>query len=265
MPVSGSTHQDGKPPIRVLHQLARCGGTLIARCLASMEGVYLLSEIHPYTLRIFNPMSQAVRWYDLFTREDLKPLRDVPLNFADAIAIIAGKVAKRGGYLIVRDWTHIDFQGIPFIPKPSYRLTTAELLSDKFQVINSATVRHPLDQFVSVNKLEGMEGLFEVEPYFHGYRRFAEMCPEIGFVRYEDFTRAPDRVLKTACEQLNIPFDPGYRERWMHYANITGDKTGTHLTEITPQPRRKVEPELEARITACPDYRRILELLGYTH
>ena len=40
--------------------MARSGGTIICRCLASMERIVLLSEIHPLGARMFNPLDQAV-------------------------------------------------------------------------------------------------------------------------------------------------------------------------------------------------------------
>lgn len=34
----------------------------------------LLSEIHPLGTALFNPVTQASRWYDLFSEEDRKAL-----------------------------------------------------------------------------------------------------------------------------------------------------------------------------------------------
>ncbi len=44
------------PVVRLVHHLARSGGTLISRCLGCMSGVLLLSEIHPLGTRHFNPL-----------------------------------------------------------------------------------------------------------------------------------------------------------------------------------------------------------------
>jgi len=52
-----------KPVLRTLHHLSCTGGTLFSKCLASMEQVALLSEVHPFNvgpLRFdsFDPVQQ---------------------------------------------------------------------------------------------------------------------------------------------------------------------------------------------------------------
>jgi len=55
----------------LLHHLARTGGTLLCRCLASMDSVYLLSEINPQGVAHFNPLRQAADWYGLVAPEEI--------------------------------------------------------------------------------------------------------------------------------------------------------------------------------------------------
>jgi len=56
--------------IRLYLNMARSGGTLFSKCVGCMDGVMLLSEIHPLGTALFNPVTQASRWYDLFSEED---------------------------------------------------------------------------------------------------------------------------------------------------------------------------------------------------
>ncbi len=56
---SAPTTEPAKPAIRVLHQLARTGGTIISKCLGAMAGVVLLSEINPRGVETYNPLAQA--------------------------------------------------------------------------------------------------------------------------------------------------------------------------------------------------------------
>ena len=64
-----------RPTLRLLHHMARSGGTLISKCLGCMSGVLLLSEIHPLGTNHFNPLVQAQRWYGLLSSQDLIELK----------------------------------------------------------------------------------------------------------------------------------------------------------------------------------------------
>jgi hypothetical protein len=114
-----------------------------------MKRVILLSEIHPLGTDRFNPIQQASRWHSLLTPEDLT----LRLSFIDAIALIDRRCEERDAVLLIRDWSHLDFTAVPFLQQPSYRLTTAEMLSDRFEIIHTATVRHPIDQWLSLRDL----------------------------------------------------------------------------------------------------------------
>ncbi len=87
-----------------------------------------------------------------------------------------------------------------------------------------------------------------------------------NFIRFEDFTRSPDAALEALCANLDIRFDPGYRDRWPSCATITGDTaTQNPENEIRPRPRRPMEPDLIERFTENANYRRAIEILGYGH
>ncbi len=47
------------PNVRILHQMARAGGTIMCKCLASMNGVVLLSEIHPRAVLLVQHVQPA--------------------------------------------------------------------------------------------------------------------------------------------------------------------------------------------------------------
>ncbi len=255
-----------KPKVRVVHHMARTGGTLISKCLASMDGVLLLSEIHPRGIGHFNPLDQAQGWFRLFSNEDVRRIQASPLSFPQAIDLIRCRADERGQALVIRDWTHLDFTAVPFLSQRSYRLTTAEILRREFDVVHTATVRHPIDQWLSLRRLAVMADKIELEEFLRDYRRFAETSREIGFIRYEDFTRDPDGTLETLCQRLELPFDPRYRERWKGYRYVTGD-VGPNLPvrDIAPAARRAIEPGLLERFKANDDYRAALEILGYEH
>lgn len=256
-----------KPTIRLLHHLARTGGTVIAKCLGSMAGTALLSEIHPAGGAWFNPFQQADRWHGLLTKEDLAALRTGrPMPFAAAIMLIERRARERGLALVIRDWTHLDYTAVPFLPQPSFRLTLALALAPQFNVLHAATVRHPIDQWLSLERLGLIRGRLSLADYLIGYRRFAEVANRIGYLRYEDFAADPAKAMALLCRRLQLPYDPGFQQRWMHYDKITGDTPpGPRPQEIRPPRRKPCPPALIDAFGANADYRRAIELLGYGH
>ena len=118
--------EDMKPlTIRLLHQLGRSGGTVISKCLAVMDNVLLLSEIHPLGKKLartrnpknaatYLPLSQAHRWFRLFDECDIDRRGNeyARLNFAEEIGLIASRCAERSYHLVLRDFNNIDFTGV---------------------------------------------------------------------------------------------------------------------------------------------------------
>lgn len=257
----------GRPTLRLLHHMARSGGTLISRCLGCMSGVLLLSEIHPLGTAQFNPLVQAQRWYGLLSSQDLAQLRARGrVGFVHAIELIHQRSLDAGQRLVIRDWSHLDFTGVPFVANPAHRLLTAEALAGRFQLRQVCTVRHPLDQWLSLRGLAVVQGKLTLDGYLAGVRRFAEEASEIGFLRYEDFVVDPAAVMKELCRRLELRFDRHFLDRWSSYAFVTGDVSGSRSGfEIRPAPRRPVELDLFKSLEANRDYRITLELLGYSH
>ena len=253
--------------VRLLHHMARSGGTPISRCLGCMSGVLLLSEIHPLGTAQFNPLVQAQRWYGLLSSQDLAELRArARIGFVDAIELIHQRVVDAGQRLVIRDWSHLDFTGVPLVANPAYRLLTADALAGRFELRQVCTVRHPLDQWLSLRGLAVVQGKLTLERFLAGYRRFAEQACKVGFLRYEDFVADPDAVMKDLCRRLELRFDRHYGDRWSSYAFVTGDVSGGRGgLEIQPVPRRPAAPELLDAIKANADYGVSLELLGYAH
>ena len=91
-------HNIEKPTIRIIYHMARSGGTLISKCLAVMNNVVLLSEVHPFGN--INPIAQANKWFHLLTKKDLSYVkRSGGLTFFDAISLIEERCRKKGNIL----------------------------------------------------------------------------------------------------------------------------------------------------------------------
>lgn len=260
----------GKPRLRLLHHLARTGGTLISRCIGSMRRVVLLSEVHPFGLRENNPLAQAQCWYALFDAAECRALEGAgAMCFADAIGWIERAASRRGDALVIRDWSHLDFTGVPWEQEPPMRLRTAEALADRFELVQAATVRHPLDSWLSLSAQGVMRGCLDLDRYMAGVRRFAELAQAIGFVRYEAVCARPATAIAELCARLDLPFDPSFVDRYASWTRVTGDLGPVADTRgggaARAIPRRPVPAALRERLADQPDYREALRILGYEH
>lgn len=244
--------------------LARSGGTLLSRCLGCMEGIALLSEVHPLGTRLIDPAEQAARWHGLLRPAEVSRWAGGRGRYDELIALLAARSAERGKTLLLRDWSHLDFLGVPFA-EPSFSSRSAQLLGARFELRRSATVRHPADQWASQQRLDVLRGRVDEGTYLRGCRAFAALAAEIGFVRYEDFTRDPDAELRRLCERLGAPYDGGWRRGYRTYAKVTGDAEtmARAVGEIRPARRREPEPAVLERFRASEDYAEACRLLGY--
>jgi protein O-GlcNAc transferase len=242
----------------------------MCRCLGCMEGVVLLSELHPRVWNTFNPLKQAEEWFGLLTLDEITELQKQGTeNYTNAIALIEQRCKERGATLVLRDWAHLDYTGYPFVTAPGYQPLLYTELAGSFDIIRISTTRDPVTQWQSLIQLNVMHeplksGVFGLDQYLFGYRKYAELCAETGFVRYEDFLRKPDLAMRKLCEHLEIKFDPGFLKKWPDYKTITGDVANPRSSnKIKMPPKRPVEPELRKKFLANADYHRACELLGY--
>lgn len=258
------------PPqkIRILHHMARSGGTIISKCLGCMKNIALLSEINPRGLDYINPLSQAYEWYGLLNDDDIKLIQERGgIGFVAGLALINRRCTEKGNTLLIRDWSHLDFTGWPHLTDPTFRLATADALASRLEVINTTTVRHPIDQWLSFTKSQSWTNSnMPLADYLLGYRNFSEYANKIGFIRYEDFTLQPDAALSLLCNRLDIPYDDAYQARWAENQHITtapGKRDGG--STITPRPRPYTDPQLIEDFNNNRDYHIAIDLLGYEH
>lgn len=249
--------------------MARSGSTLMCKCLGSMEGVVLLSEIHPHACNVFNPLVQAKEWFDLLTQSDLENLqKQGTVDFIKAIELIEQRCGARADALVLRDWAHLDYTGYPFAT-PSYSPLLYTKLAESFEIIRISTTRNPVTQWQSLIQLNVMQaplqsGVFNLDQFLVGYRKYAELCMETGFIRYEDFLRRPELPMRKLCDRLQLKFDPGFIRKWANYQTITGDiGNPQNLRKIKAPPSRPIAPGLRKRFLENDDYHHACKLLNY--
>jgi hypothetical protein len=260
-----------RPTVAVVHQMARTGGTLVNRCLGSMRDIQVLSEVHP-----LDPQRkitrQAAAWFQLLNEGD-KPwlrglsARDPVTAFAEIVERLAERSAKQGRHLVLRDWSHLDFLGVPFVRNPPMQLLTEAALRDRCDLDQAFVVRHPLDQYASSASRPGMAPHLTPDRFLYAYHAFARVAVARGFQRYEDFVEEPDQQLRELCQKLRLPFDPGYEERWQTYDKLTGDSAGPSRGftkhDIAQMPAMRLDDATRDALCCNSGYRECLDLLGY--
>lgn len=261
---------DGMQHLGILHQLARTGGTIINRCLGCMRNIVMLSELHPECpqARRFHPLYQAAEWFDLIRRDERATLRaDAQReggrgSFVRHIQLVEERVRASGRHLLIREYSHADFLRTP-VTQPIFRSRMADELSSLYALRRTAVVRHPLDQWRSMQEYPASRGRCSLPDYLEGHRRFAEMASEVGFVRYEDFCEEPAAILKQLCANLGVPFDAEFSDRWMHYNRLNGDMSRPPTLPIRARERPPPDVRLMEVLRQSEDYRVSLVLLGY--
>lgn len=250
--------------VRLWLNLARSGGTLLSRCLGCMKGVMLLSEVHPLGVRVIDPAQQAAEWHGLLRPDEVGTWARGRGRYDELIVLLNKRAESRGRALLLRDWSHLDYLGVP-ITQPSYQSRSSQILAATGELRRFATVRHPADQWASQQRLSLLAGKVDVAPYLRGCLAFAELAAEVGFVRYEDFTREPDAQLVRLCEGLGVEYDAGWSERYHSYSQVTGDESASaaSIGAIRPAKRHSLDPEIAEAFTASDDYARACELTGY--
>jgi hypothetical protein len=177
----------------MIHNMARSGSTVMCQCLGCMEGVMLLSELHPRARHLVDPLKQAQELFGCVTQDDISDLqRQGGITYVQAVALIEQRCRELGDVLVLRGWSHLDYTGYPYLTSPSYRPLLYEELAGSFDIIRISTARDPVTPWQSLTRMAVMRkplqsGAFGLDQFLLGYRKYAELCVETGFIRYEDF------------------------------------------------------------------------------
>jgi hypothetical protein len=256
---SGKTSMNDRPEIAILHQLPQSGGTVIAKCLGSMRGIALLSEVHPAQGAVINreqydPLFQARNWFPEIDGHVAAEIEaGAPASgqarWLHVVREVERRVATGGRRLLVRDWTHWDFNVKK--ERETRRLRTRHLLARVFTPRGAVVLRDPGQHFASLSNRPEMSRL-SLRRFLESFIDFVHEARylDLPVLRYEDFCISPDSFLENLCGLLGCPFDPAYHDNWQGFAKLTGNVpfvTGTNRSgrTIVLPPPRPVNRELE--------------------
>lgn len=256
--------------IRIVHSLGGCGGTLLSRCLGAMPKVALLSEINPLAVHLFeafNPLYQDSHWLHLLSDGDKQRLSCIDLSrtegFRDVVDAIYSRSKIADRFLIVRDYNYVEFVGVPFLSRPPMRRTLYDALPRGVLTRGIALVRHPIDQWLSLCKHGDLRSLLKPSDFCESYAAFLEDLRSTPVYKYEDFVLNPEKQLLRICRDLQIPFDPTFKNRFHSFRFVTGDFSRQgEATIALPREVRRSGRILE-EFQSIPSFTKILRSLDY--
>jgi hypothetical protein len=250
-------------PVRTVHHFACTGGTLIAKCLACMPNTQLLSEVEPLS-RLKNKLYQT-RFYPTDLIESVRASSRGSDTAVEADLFLAGlhvvyrDCQRKGLRLILRDHTHSRYcVGTDVSKTPDLR----SLVGGAYPVRAIVTVRHPLDSFLSLQKM----GWLHFEPpsldeYCTRYLRFLDDYEGVPLFKYEDFVERPEAEMRAMCEALQLPFAEGFEDLFSVH-RLSGD-SGRVSDRITPRERRPTPEAVKEEAKHSASHADLCRLLHY--
>lgn len=255
--------------IRIVHTLGGCGGTVLSRCIGVMPGVALLSEINPASARHLShldPIYQDRNWIHLLEAADLERFSALNLEDTDAfrelMATFHVRAVEAGRHLVIRDYNFVDFVGFPSYASPPQELTLYAALPAAVPTRSVAFIRHPIDQWSSLCKHEKVRDLTP-SVFCNAYAAFLHELGDIPIHKYEDFVERPRSCLEAICDDLLLPFDPTFSERFQSFDYVTGDFSRHQEKSISAPTRRSLSPQALEEFRASGSFTLILSATGY--
>jgi|TARA_Y100001936_G_C15985663_1_gene619357 hypothetical protein len=252
----------GKPVIRELHHLACTGGTLISKCVNALPNTYILSEINPLAERHLNLTKPDFRPTDIISliRYAQVPFQEdlIKQVFETQIKVVNEEVENNGGHLVLRIHSHTDFNS----KESRYSLATTEILNDSFDILKLATVRHPVDSYLSLEANGWLHfSPANFEEYCRRYLLFIAEFQDSELIKYEDFVDDPVSTTKSIAKRLSLPFDESFLSTF-HLSKLTGDSGRSGYT-IEPRPRKVLQDSFLEEIEASVSYHELVAKLAY--
>lgn len=275
-----SPDQTDRKTVRMIHGLARSGGTIISRCIAALPDVVLYSEIHADgPIQIGRPSGQIAHsgsilwqtetWYPAIHRHlgDIDTLDNRLRNDADVLKRVIEASYAENRLPVIRDWSFGDFIGWPVEAEPGNRLSVHEALAADHDISALVILRHPLACFMSYLQSNPANmaylSLPGIEKFMAGYRRFLEATANKPRLRYEDFLADPNTAIRKAAEALQLTFIEGFADNWSDRARITGDATASRSQAIGMTRQIEIPASIVDFASRQRDVQAILASLDY--
>jgi hypothetical protein len=201
---------------------ARSGGTLLNRCLASIPGNFVLSEVNPHA-SVISIEVQARDWLKLVSQENYSEF--CSYNYIDKILYLAKKIQQNNSFLIIRDWVALNFlPGAVPIYDPSMILeSTLYFERNGIEIIPIAFVRRSAEVYESITRTFGQFKKLSVQEFGSFYLAYAKAVCKYPVFSYENFCHNPESELKRICSTLQINYDNNFIDNFYKFNHCTGD------------------------------------------
>ncbi|GAB5380444.1 MAG: hypothetical protein Alis3KO_25840 [Aliiglaciecola sp.] len=251
-----------KPSLRIVHHFACSGGTLLSKCISSLPNVYLLSEIHPLSL---NHLGSKPKYLptDTISLARYAKVPDVDFFakqlFLRNIQYTEKYISDRGGILVLREHTHIDYC---LGKKASPYSVVDKSLNKHFDLKHVVTVRNPIDSYVSLKLNDWVQfSPPTFDEYCKRLLKFINRYSKKSIIKYEDFVEEPFKKIRKICKLLDLPYDERFIDIFDLF-DVTGD-SGRSGGSIEKRERRQIDSSLVDEIHASKNFNKVCKILKY--
>jgi hypothetical protein len=250
-------------PVRVIHHLACTGGTLVAKCIAGLPNVQLLSEVDPLST-ILHPgpdhpfvPSDFIQLARFSSRGVGQPL--LQQLASEAIRTLHADCVARGLRLVLREHSHGRYcVGEGVLQRPG----VAGLVPAHLPTLAVVTVRHPIDSYGALKSHGWVHFRPDtLEEYAARYLAFLQAHPGVPVFRYEDLVQDPVPVTRRMAEALDLAFSEHFQD-YLGLIPMSGD-SGRKSEWIGERSRRDAARELQESARELPAMRALCNTLGY--
>ncbi len=253
--------------IRTVHHFSCTGGTLFAKCIASMANVLLLNEID-----LHSTMPRVNSGSSTFTPTDIISLvrqgdRDISSDlvaklFLGDLEVLREEQWMIGRNIVLRDHSHSHYLTGEIVAETP---TLCELVRSRFSIRSIVTVRDPIDSWLSMITL-GWNAYFEppsFEEYCRRYLVFLNDYKDVDLYKYEDLVIDPKKCMKRICTALHLDYFDGFEQAYGSF-RFSGDSGRRDNQNIMIHQRRSGGPEIQLEIERAPSYLPLCSVLGYS-
>ncbi len=239
-------------PIILLICYARSGGTMLSRCLSSMENTFVASEVHPkYNVHLNLAQQSKKIGINLKSGDYLNQVID--LN---------KQLEEQGKRLVLRDWTFIDFTPHDINNfETSNRLLQYEMLVAELPLIPVVFVRDAIDIWIS---------RWCPPAFFKVYKNYISeiLDKNLSIFKYEDFCEHPEIEMKKLCQILDLPYEPKFLKSYNNqfvYGDMdaSGNSRGLQQKKIERLKRKRIARPLIKWLNQQKEMREINKWMNY--
>jgi hypothetical protein len=231
----------GDYSLAVYYAFARSGGTLINRCLASIPGNLVLSEMNPHAA-LMAIERQADEWLGLIHPDEVSAFAQLP--YGGQVVDLARRAGAQGCHLIIRDWPALNFldsSNLNVMFNPSFILEQCVYL-ETHQIDHRALVmaRRAADIYDSIKRNLTCFETLTVDAFGQQYLAYARAVTQYPIVHYESFCANPTVVLQEICRELRINYNSSFMTNFHRFDRCTGDNLilspsrGSRSNQIVP-------------------------------